>query len=417
MTIEGEDDPSPNVVTVSPQISTARRRVRDATLYSFGAISAMSIAAVAPSLPDMSRHFADVPDIDLLARLVVSIPTLLLALAGPAVGFIVDRTGRRPLLIAALLLYAASGAVPVILDDLHAILGSRVALGLAMGILFTLAPSLLADYYDDIPSRRRAIARYAAATASGGVAFVLLGGVMADLHWRAPFLLYLVSLALLPTMLATITEPIRKSAAPGDITQAAGPKRTPWLAVFAIYIMVAATGGVFLQMPLNLPFLLENIGIGQASIAGYAIAWPLLLMAFLGPLFPKFRARASNAWIYCFIASGLAIGYAVLAVSNDLALVALGLFAFGVGMSQMYPNSTTWLMGLTDPGVRTRVIGGLTTAIYIGQFVLPFVAQPIIREAGIRNSFMALVGVLVFFAIAAPLVSTIATRRNPPQPS
>jgi len=74
-------------------------------------------------------------------------------------------------------------------------------------------------------------------------------------------------------------------------------------------------------------------------------------------------------------------------------------------------------MGLTDPGVRTRVIGGLTTAIYIGQFILPFVAQPIIREAGIRNSFIVLVGVLVFFAIAAPLASLIAARRQPPQPS
>ncbi|MBO6782281.1 MAG: MFS transporter [Alphaproteobacteria bacterium] len=402
--------------TAAP-VSPARRRVRDGTLYAFGAISAMSIAAVAPSLPDMSRLFAGVPDIDLLARLVVSIPTLLLALAGPAVGFIVERTGRRPLLILALLVYAGAGVVPVFLDDLHAILGSRIALGLGMGVLFTLAPALLADYYDDIPSRRRAIARYAAATASGGVAFVLLGGLLADIHWRAPFLLYAVGLVLLPTMLATVTEPAPQAGPSGEPGSESGPKKTPWLAVFAIYIMVAATGGVFLQMPLNLPFLLESIGVEQASIAGYAIAWPLLLMALLGPLFPKFRARASNAWIYCFIASGLAIGYAVLAGANSLAMVALGLFAFGVGMSQMYPNSNTWLMGLTDPRYRTRVIGGLTTAIYLGQFVLPFVAQPIIRAAGIRDSFLVLVAVLVFFAVAAPLFSTIAARRAPPQPS
>jgi MFS family permease len=395
----------------APQISNARRRVRDITLYGCGGISAMSIAAVAPSLPEMSRHFADVPDIDLLARLVVSIPTLLLALAGPVVGIAADRVGRKPLLIFALLLYAASGVLPVLLNDLHAILGSRIALGLAMGILFTLAPTLLADYYDDIPARRRAVATYAASTAAGGVLFVLLGGVMSDLHWRGPFLLYLVGLAFLPSLIATVTEPRRQ---PPDTQKPEGtpkPARTPWLAVFAIYLMVAATGGVFLQMPLNLPFLLVEIGVTQASIAGYAIAWPLALMAMCGPLFPKFRARLSNAWIYTFIAGGLAIGYALLAVADNLAVVLIALFAFGVGMSQMYANSSTWLMGLTDPRLRTSIIGGLTTAIYLGQFVWPFVAQPIIRDAGIRNAFMVLVAILVFFALAAPLLSALARRR------
>jgi MFS family permease len=400
-----------------PPISNARRRVRDITLYGCGGISAMSIAAVAPSLPEMSQHFAGVPDIDLLARLVVSIPTLLLALAGPVVGTVADRLGRKPLLVAALVLYAAAGVLPVLLNDLHAILGSRIALGLAMGILFTLAPTLLADYYEDIPARRRALATYAASTAAGGVLFVLLGGIMSDMHWRAPFLLYVVGLAFLPSLIATITEPQRQSARPDSVAGAPAPLRTPWLALFAIYLMVAATGGVFLQMPLNLPFLLVEIGVTQASIAGYAIAWPLALMALCGPLFPKFRARLSNAWIYTFIAGGLAIGYALLAIADSLVMVLIALFAFGVGMSQMYANSSTWLMGLTDPRLRARVIGGLTTAIYLGQFVWPFVAQPIIRDAGIRNAFMVLVVILVFFALAAPLLSALSKRRAARQPS
>lgn len=403
--------------SATPQISNARRRVRDITLYGCGGISAMTIAAIAPSLPEMTQHFANVPDIDLLARLVVSIPTLLLALSGPLVGMIADRIGRKRLLVFALLLYASTGALPIFLDDLHGILGSRIALGLGMGILFTLAPALLADYYDDIPSRRKALATYAASTAAGGVLYVLLGGVLSDLHWRAPFLLYLAGLALLPGLIATITEPRVQSTTQEAAVGAPRPVRTPWFSLFAIYLMVAATGGVFLQMPLNLPFLLVDIGVTQASIAGYAIAWPLALMALCGPLFPKFRAHLSSPWIYSFIAGGMAIGYALLATANSLAIVVLALFAFGVGMSQMYANSSTWLMSLTDPKHRTRVLGGLTTAIYLGQFVLPFVAQPIIRDAGIRNSFVFLVGVLVFFALAAPLFSAVAMRRTKNQPS
>ena len=396
-------------------ISPLRQHVRDITLFDCGGLSSMSIAAVATSLPELSAHFADTPDIDLRARLVVSIPTLLLALSGPIVGALADRIGRRPILLFGILLYAVAGALPWLLDDLTAILASRAALGLGMGILFTLPPALLADYYDDIPRRRRAIAIYATATASGGVIFVLAGGLAADIHWRAPFLLYLSALVFLPSLLATVNEPHRttsedaQDSAPG----AAAPRTpTPWLALVAIYAMVAITGGAFLQMPLNLPFLLVDIGVEQASIAGYAIAWPLLLMAIAGPLYPYLRKRLSNAWIYALVAGGLAAGYGLLTVADDLLLVTIALSCFGIGMSQMFANTSTWLLGLTDPAIRGRVLGALTTAIYAGQFALPFIAQPIIREAGIRNSFAALCAILVFMALAAPLASRLARARD-----
>jgi MFS family permease len=397
-----------------PPAGKVRRRLRDATLFACGGLSAMAMSGVAPALPDLSRHFADLPDIDLLARLVVSVPTLLLALAGPVVGVLADRIGRKSILIFGALLYAIAGGLPVILDDLYAILAARAALGLAMGILFTLPPALFADYYTDIPKRRRMIGLYAGATATGGVAFVLLGGLLADIHWRAPFLLHLSVLMLLPTLIATITEPSRDSRTAEAVPGGPAPARTSWLAVGAIYLMVAATGGIFLQMPLNLPFLLVDIGVEQASIAGYAIAWPLVLMAISGPLYPHFRARLANPLIYSFIAGGLAGGYALLAHADSLVMVLIALAVFGIGMGPMYPNSSTWLFGLCEPRHRARILGGLTMAIYLGQFVLPFIAQPIIREAGIRASFMVLVGGLVTLAIAAPIASRAARRRAQP---
>lgn len=377
----------------------------------------MSMAAVAPSLPELSLHFGDHANIDLLARLVVSLPTLLLALAGPLFGFLADKIGRRPILLFGAAVYAIAGPLPYILDDLHAILASRAALGLGMGILFTMPPALFADYYEDIRTRRRSLAIYAAATAAGGVLFVLFGGIVADIHWRAPFLLHLSVLAFLPGIIATVNEPARKApaiSADGTITR----HPVPWPALIAIYAMVAVTGGVFLQMPLNLPFLLVDIGTQQASIAGYAIAWPLVIMAFGALLFPRLRARLRNAWIYTFIATNMALGFALLAVADGLVMVLVALFFFGVGMSQMYTNSSTWLLGLTGATLRGRVLGGLTTAIYAGQFVLPFVAQPIIREAGIRNAFMVLVVILLCLAAAAPLASKWTRRSaNGVQPS
>ncbi|MBM3560694.1 MAG: MFS transporter [Alphaproteobacteria bacterium] len=74
--------------------------LRDTTLVVTGGMFGMTMALVAPALPGMLRHFADTPDIDLLASLVVALPTALLAVTAPLAGWLADRTGRQLPLIA-----------------------------------------------------------------------------------------------------------------------------------------------------------------------------------------------------------------------------------------------------------------------------------------------------------------------------
>lgn len=121
-------------------------RIRDLTLFGLGGISGFASAAGAPAMPVIAAYFAGMPNIDLLARLVVALPTALFALTGPLIVWVSDRVGRRLPLVLAALLYAVAGPLPFFLDDLWTILACRAALGLAMGALFTLAPSSLGDW-------------------------------------------------------------------------------------------------------------------------------------------------------------------------------------------------------------------------------------------------------------------------------
>ena len=59
------------------------------------------------------------------------------------------------------------------------------------------------------------------------------------------------------------------------------------------------------------------------------------------------------------------------------------------------PNTNMWVMLLAPPEIRGQEIGKLTMFWFLGQFLSPFVAQPLIRPFGISGIF-GLAGLLLF---------------------
>jgi MFS family permease len=85
------------------------------TLLLVSTLTVMSGATIAPSLPAMGEYFADVPNADYLVRLALTLPALLIALGAPVVGVMIDRLGRKPLLLVALILYGLAGSSGILL--------------------------------------------------------------------------------------------------------------------------------------------------------------------------------------------------------------------------------------------------------------------------------------------------------------
>ncbi len=118
-----------------------------ATLLLTSTLTVMSGATIAPSLPAMQEYFADVENSALLVRLVLTIPALFIAIGGLFAGQLVDRIGRKPLLIASTLIYGLAGGSGLILNSLGTILIGRALLGLSVAGVMTGVTTLIADYY------------------------------------------------------------------------------------------------------------------------------------------------------------------------------------------------------------------------------------------------------------------------------
>ena len=96
------------------------------TILFLSMLTMMAAAIIAPSLPDIALEFKQFPQVELLSKLILSIPALMIAMIAPFVGRYIDRFGRLKLLYVGLVIYAVSGTSAYVLNNLYLILLSRM---------------------------------------------------------------------------------------------------------------------------------------------------------------------------------------------------------------------------------------------------------------------------------------------------
>src|SRR5690606_317751 len=171
-------------------------------------LTIMSNATITPALPGLQQMFAANPDAALMTRLLITAPSLLVAITAPVAGSITDRIGRIRPLCWGLVLFSVAGTAGLYLGSLEAILASRLALGLGVACIMTAQAALIGDYYEG-PVRARLMGYQMAAVNLGGLVFVTAAGAMAAHDPRLPFAIYGLGLILILPALRCLHEPAR----------------------------------------------------------------------------------------------------------------------------------------------------------------------------------------------------------------
>ncbi|HEY9658136.1 MAG TPA: MFS transporter [Allocoleopsis sp.] len=372
-----------------------------ATLLLSSSLTVMAGATIAPSLPAMRDYFAATANADYWVRLILTVPALFIAIGAPFVGTAIDRFGRKPLLAFAVLLYGIAGTSGAVLNDIGMILVGRVLLGLSVAGIMTTATALIADYYTGA-ARAQFLGFQAGFMGLGGVLFLSLGGFLADVNWRMPFLIYLLALLILPLVVLVLPEPNRTEA-----TQSLRDDATevfPWHIAGLTYLAALLSQIVFYLIPVQLPFYLKQLVNATASQSGLAIALATLFSAASAISYKQIKARLSFISIYAIAFLSMAIGYLVISVSPTYATVLVGLAIAGTGLGLLMPNMNVCLTSVTPGSLRGRVLGGLTTAFFLGQFVSPILSQPLSSVVGLDMTYRLAGGLmLVMGAIALAL--------------
>ena len=387
---------------------------RLATLLLVSTMTIMAGATISPALPAIRATLGEAANADLLARFVLTVPALFTALSAVAAGRLIDRFGKRGPLLWALVACGAAGAGGGLAPSIEWLLVTRAVLGLAVGVIMTTSVTLVGDYYPGA-ARARIMGRQAAFTGVGGLVFLVAGGALADLSWRAPFAIYLVAIALLPLAWRHLDEPSREGAPDASSGEAGTgtPDGGSFATVALLCALAFATMIAFYLTPVQLPFHLETLGIDSALFAGLGVACVTATSAFASLAYGPLNARLGHVGVGACLYALMGAGYGVTMLAGGFALVALGMALFGLGLGLLIPNLNDWMSGLARSDNRGTLLGALTTCLFLGQFLSPLATGPLIDAAGSGGTFGAVGGLLAVVAAGFALRWAIAARSTP----
>jgi len=109
----------------------------------------------------------------------------------------------------------------------------------------------------------------------------------------------------------------------------------------------------------------------------------------------------------------MGIGYVLIGFASSYVQVLGGLAIAGIGLGWLMPNLTVWLSVAAPDHLRGRLLGGLTTAMFLGQFISPIISQPISQSFGFGNTYLGVGAVMVVLALVVMGLGQIFRRSYP----
>lgn len=371
-----------------------------ATIVLAGFLPILAIVTLTAAVPSIIGRFGDeIDNVGLLVPVIVSAPGLSIAIFAPVMGVLVDKAGRRPMMMWATLLYGAAGISPFFLESIYHIIGSRLALGVAEAAILTVMNTLIADYWDDSGRRRWLMAQGIFGPALSSF-FIAASGFLTEFRWNGVFLVYAIAFPLFIAMMAYLFEPTRQTAIHNEKESKDEGLNYPLAA--AVFITTLALSSLYYVWIIQGGRAFNEVGVKDPSNLGLLFSIVSLCVPagsiFFGFLSSKFVPPLQLLITFALMGTGLAIIGA--AQTPQLMVGGLMIQQFAAGMA--VPTLILWAQGLFPYKVRGRAMGIWSSAFFLGQFSSPFFVNSAQGFVGsVKGAFVTagIIGVVIAAAI------------------
>lgn len=356
--------------------------MKKTSILSLSLLTVMAGAAVAPALGVIQENFRNADQ--LLIQLVISIPAVFIFIMSFIFPGLCGRFRSKTLVLMGLGMYVFGGCAAGLVDNIWAVLAFRAVTGLGVGIIMPLSTGLLAFYYP--PEEQDKLMGYSSAmNQMGGVLATLLAGVLAQISWRASFLVYLLGLisivlcaCFLPNdVISRATEPSRSDTKRDGTGTAAEEseelrRRHPLIRynrfVIAMFLLMTA----FFLYPSNFAIEVTSDGIIPAKFIAVIMAFMDLIAFFGGLLFVHIKKAAGRNT--CFFSPLLfLIGYLALALDGGWFGAVAGSVFVGFANGSGIPFIISSASRTAGKRAVSTVMPLISAALYMGQFLNPFI--------------------------------------------
>ena len=351
----------------------------------------MGSAAVSPALHGIE---VELGTSKFLASMVISLPSLVVAVTGFPMGYLADRVGLAKVLISSLVLFIAAGVSGYICTDIYALLATRVFLGVGIAGISTAATGLMGIYYEG-DERRRVMAIQSAFMGFGGVVLEVIGGLMADVAWNVPFLVYLVALPILLAGLVSVRDVVVTRGAGGPSGEFARGSKAH---MTVLYVSIFMLMFLMFIVTANASDILTSMGESM-TVCGLILALMGLTQVFTSIAYSRIRRvpRYQHVLPVAFILQAAAIA---MFASDSLAVLGIGVGIMGVGLGIGMPTITNNLAMMSPASAQGKTMGIYSCLMNLGTSMSTVVMGPIIVAVGYTSSFRLAAAAVVLFGIA-----------------
>lgn len=354
-------------------------------------LAVMGIAVLVPVVPRLMAHFQSVPNYQYIIQGgVLTMPALCITLFSPLAGWLADRFGRRRILIASMLVYGVLGIAPTVLDNLFAIVASRVGVGLCEAVVMTVSTTLISDYFKG-RAREQWLASQTAVASLSALLIITLGGFLGTVYgWRGPFGVYLFSVVLAIGVWRFTWEPDPET----ETGEPTSPRAThvifPWARMSGICAITLFASVMFYVIQTQSSLALNSLGISEPARLGLFTAIASLGVP-LGTLVFRSLSRLPIALLLSveFVIIGTGFVFMGRAADPQHFVAAAAFNQLGCGM--VLPTLLTWATRGLAFEIRGRGNGVWQATFAVGQFlsglVVTFLGEHV---GGLLPAFMAL---------------------------
>ena len=350
----------------------------------------MAIVALMPVVPAIAEHFKEIPNIMTWAPLVLSAPGLCIALVSPYAGFLIDRFGRRRILLWTLFLYGIGGILPFFLNSFPALFGGRLVLGIGEAFVMTIGNVLLGDYYSG-DQRSKWLMIQGIVAPAFGTSLLSISGRLAAISWQYPFLLYGLAFLIAIAAWIFLFEPERKVIAAVDRTEV----KIPFKPIIRLCLITLALASIYFVYTLQFSLALDEMGIKDRAMIGDISAVASIAVP-VGSIIFKLFARRSVAFQLLVIAIFIGIGLTGIGLATNKYSVMAFAFIQQLGCGMTIPVLIAWGLNSLPAEFRGRGMGFWSSAFFLGQFISPLIVSSVRQVAGTLLHTFAVFGIICF---------------------
>lgn len=356
------------------------------------------------------------------------------AIAFPAIflipigGVLTDRIGRKPLLVAGLLLFGGGGTAVALTSDFTIALGLRFIQGVGMAATFPAIVSSIRDLYSDTEEATAQGLRVGVSGASQAV-FTTAAGFLVVLAWQYPFFLYAAAFPVVLALVVWFDEPMTPRSDPGRDHRYDGLDMylTGVLEVISyrrVLMILLAHGlaffALFSFMTYNSLIVVGAAG-GGAAEAGIVVALFSIVYAAVATQVGRITSRFGGRRIP-LIASQILLGggLVIFAMSPHSIVAIVGATILALGMGVVAPMYRSLISGFAHQEIRGGLVSVGEAMGWVAVTLAPIaIGLTVSRLEGTLGTIpslqMALIGAGVVVGIVGVFAVIIAERSvHPP---